>query len=256
MSKQMADIISNYVTPLYGENTEATMNEYSLESGDLYHQFGSAIKVKSKDRYFLLTAKHCTNHLDGKYPSAFFTLVKGLDFSETIMPIMAKYTDIDRNEEHDESDIAFYEIDTTDEFWIIHKEKVSNFFFNLDAKYTLEIIQRIIEISESKGFIYGFPEKNGVDHEKCAITPTEQLIPVSNISANEANILKLDYDLDVPCDFDDNKLFGMSGGGLFCKYNDHSGNPHIVLIGMHIRGEYGKGQSIISPFFSKPTDIK
>lgn len=252
----MADILSNYITPLYGENTKETMEKYDLEPGFLYNQFGTTIKIKSKNRFFLLTAKHCADKLDGKYPSAFFTLVNGLAFSNTMMPIKAKYTDIERYGYSDDTDIAFYEIDTNDNFWRSHKEGVIPFFFNLDVPYSTSVIEKIITSSGSKGFIYGFPEKEGVDHERCTITPNEQIIPVSNIKFNKIDKFKLDYDLNAPPDFDDNNLFGMSGGGLFCKSKNAQGQESINLIGMHIRGEHGNGQSIISPFFAKPTDTK
>lgn len=245
MSKELVDIISNYITPLYGENSTEFLQEYNLEESCRYHHFGTTIKIKIGDRFFLLTAAHCNKLLDGKLPSAFYTLVKDLEISMYFMPI--KTVLIPQNKEYlEDEDLTFYEIDTSDSIWKENLQKVSSYFFSLNCDYSIDFIKNLLILSKGEGFIYGFPTKDSINYNKSVLTPKGLLLPVKNIQLDSNNPFYLNYEIEEPDDFDETLLKGMSGGGLFCRTKNR-----CFLIGMHIQGSNRIGHSTTTPLFCK-----
>lgn len=245
--------LGDFVSPLCAELSDNVLKEFDLPYGCKYSHIGTAIRVRIDGKCYLLTANHCAKFIEGKLPTVFCKLTDNSkdELYGVIFPIISCYRPTTDGYD-DIQDLAFYEVDLTDNDLSKHIKGIEETFLEIKKGITPLLLLKLIAHPDAKLIIYGYPTKDTIDFDKFTININEQAIPISNVKYKTNNPLLLQYDLEVPIDYNSQMLDGMSGGGIFCIINNKA-----YLVGIHIQGSSKIGHGILTPLLcSNITDTK
>lgn len=241
--KSLCEQLGHFVSPLCAEIPDDVLKEFELPYECKYSHIGTAIRVNINEKYFLLTANHCAKLLKDKLPTVFCKLTdhKDDELYGVIFPIKSCYQP--QTDGYDEIlDIAFYEVNLADNELSKHVKSLEKTFFEVKKGITGLLLLKLIAHPNAKLIIYGYPTKDTIDFDNFKINIREQAIPISNIKYKRNTPLLLEYNLEVPTDYDSTMLDGMSGGGIFCLIDKKA-----YFVGIHIQGSNKIGHGILTP---------
>lgn len=241
--KSLCESLGHFVSPLLAELTDDVLSEYDLPDECKYSHIGTAIRVNINEKYFLLTANHCAELIQDRLPTVFCKLTnnKNDKLHGVIFPIKSCYRP-QTNGYDDVLDIAFYEVNFSDNALSEYVGELKETFFKIKKGITSLLLLKLISHPNAKLVIYGYPTKDTIDFDNFKINIREQAIPISNIKYKRNTPLLLEYNLEVPTDYDSTMLDGMSGGGIFCLIDKKA-----YFVGIHIQGSNKIGHGILTP---------
>lgn len=248
--KSLCESLGHFVSPLLAALPDDVLSEYDLPYKCKYSHIGTAIRVNIKEKYFLLTANHCAKLIQDRLPTVFCKLTnnKNDKLHGVIFPIKSCYRP-QTDGYVDVLDIAFYEVNFSDNALSKYVGELKETFFKIKKGITSLLLLNLISHPKAKLVIYGYPTNDTIDFDHLTINITEQLIPISNIKCKCNTSLLLEYDLEVPTDYNPTMLDGMSGGGIFSIINGKA-----YFVGIHIQGSNKIGHGILTPLLCD--DIK